>query len=184
MAKLRPARCYKAVDKHAYTRTARRVVKKAKIRGVPNIKVIHFDMGKPGNYKYQVSLISNENVQIRHNALEACRIVVQRTLAKLIGRDEYHFQIRVYPHHVMRENAMISGAGADRLQTGMRHSFGKPTGKAARVKRNQIVFSVKVKSKKDAETAMAALKKTVAKLPTSCSIRTRELSDAKPKSTK
>ncbi len=184
MAKLRPARCYRDVDKHAYTRTAKRVVKKARIRGVPNIKVIHFDMGKPGDYKYQVSLVSDENVQIRHNALEACRIVIQRTLAKLVGRDEYHFQIRVYPHHVMRENAMISGAGADRLQTGMRHSFGKPTGKAARVKRNQIVFSVKVKTKKAADTSMLALKKVMAKLPAKCSIRTRELSDAKPKSAK
>jgi large subunit ribosomal protein L10e len=184
MAKLRPARCYKDVDKHAYTRTSKRVVRKAKIRGVPNIKVIHFDMGKPGNYKYQVTLVSHENVQIRHNALEACRIVIQRTLAKLVGKDEYHFQIRIYPHHVMRENAMISGAGADRLQTGMRHSFGKPTGRAARVKRNQIIFSVKVKTKKHADTAMAALKKVLAKLPAKCSVRTRELKDAKPKSDK
>eukprot|EP01126_Amoeba_proteus_P056966 TRINITY_DN721_c0_g2_i2.p1 TRINITY_DN721_c0_g2~~TRINITY_DN721_c0_g2_i2.p1 ORF type:complete len:108 (-),score=13.56 TRINITY_DN721_c0_g2_i2:118-441(-) len=41
---------------------------------------------------------------------------------------------------------MLSCAGADRLQTGMRHAFGKPTGLVARVQINQILMSVRVKA--------------------------------------
>ena len=40
---------------------------------------------------------------------------------------------------------MLSCAGADRLQTGMAFAFGKPWGKVARVKMNQIIASVRVK---------------------------------------
>ncbi|MFC2174620.1 50S ribosomal protein L16 [archaeon] len=172
----RPARCYKKPPKHAYTRTAKRVVKKAFVRGVPNIVIFHFDMGKSGKaYKYIVKLVSKNPVQVRHNALEATRIVVNRTIQKTIGVENYHFQIRIYPHHVMRENAIISGAGADRLQTGMRHAFGRPIGKAARVKRNQAMMTIKVNTKANAEKARAAFKKITAKLPTPCAIVVEEL---------
>jgi len=40
---------------------------------------------------------------------------------------------------------MLSCAGADRLQTGMRHAFGKPCGIVARVKIGQIMYSVRAK---------------------------------------
>ena len=39
---------------------------------------------------------------------------------------------------------MLSCAGADRLQTGMRGAFGKPIGKAARVDIGTILMSVRV----------------------------------------
>ena len=176
MAKDRPARCYKTPKKHAYTRTAKRVLKKAFIRGVPGLKIFHFDMGTPQNeYKYIVKLISKNDVQIRNAALEATRIVVNRTIQKTIGLGHYYFQIRAYPHHVLRENAIISGAGADRLQTGMRHAFGRPTGKAARVKRGKAMMTIKVNTKEHAEKARVAFKKIVAKLPTACVIEIDEL---------
>jgi len=176
MAKPRPARCYRKPTKHAYTRTAKRVLKKAFIRGVPGIKIFHFDMGNPRKkYKYTVQLVSKNAVQIRHRALEATRIVVNRTIQKTIGLENYYFQIRSYPHHVLRENAIISGAGADRLQTGMRHAFGRTIGKAARVKRNQAIMTIKVSTKADAEKARLAFKKIVAKLPTPCKIEIKEL---------
>ena len=40
---------------------------------------------------------------------------------------------------------MLSCAGADRLQTGMRGAFGKGQGKVARVKIGQVLFSVRLK---------------------------------------
>ncbi|OQS02347.1 hypothetical protein THRCLA_21443 [Thraustotheca clavata] len=40
---------------------------------------------------------------------------------------------------------MLSCAGADRLQTGMRHAYGKPTGTAARVAIGQPIISVRSK---------------------------------------
>merc|ERR1712065_74984 len=41
------------------------------------------------------------------------------------GKESFHMRIRVHPYHVLRINKMLSCAGADRLQTGMRHAFGK-----------------------------------------------------------
>lgn len=176
MAHPRPARCYKNPKKHAYTRTAKRVLKKAFIRGVPGIRIFHFDMGNAKKkYKYVTKLNVKNAVQIRGTALEATRIVVNRTIQKTIGLENYYFQIKAYPHHVMRENAIISGAGADRLQTGMKHAFGRTIGKAARLKRNQTLMSVKVMNRQDAEKARTAFKKVVAKLPTPCKIVIEEL---------
>ncbi len=176
MAKPRPARCYRKPTKHAYTRTAKRVLKKAFIRGVPGLKIFHFDIGNPKKeYKYIVKLIPKSDVQIRDTALEATRIVINRTAQKTIGTENYFFQIRSYPHHVLRENAIISGAGADRLQTGMRHAFGRTTGKAARVKRNHAMMTIKVQTNDDAKKARAAFKKAVAKLPVACSVVVEEL---------
>eukprot|EP00957_Ditylum_brightwellii_P176937 13477713-Ditylum_brightwellii.AAC.1 len=40
---------------------------------------------------------------------------------------------------------MLSCAGADRLQTGMRHAYGKPQGTAARVAIGQPIMSVRSK---------------------------------------
>jgi large subunit ribosomal protein L10e len=46
---------------------------------------------------------------------------------------------------VLRANKMLSCAGADRLSSGMRHSYGKPIGVAARVDIGQILLSVRSK---------------------------------------
>jgi large subunit ribosomal protein L10e len=42
-------------------------------------------------------------------------------------------RIRVHPFHIVRINKMLSCAGADRLQQGMRGAWGKPYGSVARV---------------------------------------------------
>lgn len=54
-------------------------------------------------------------------------------------------RIRVHPYHVIRINKMLSCAGADRLQTGMRHAYGKPQGLVARVNIGQPLISVRSK---------------------------------------
>ena len=51
----------------------------------------------------------------------------------------------MHPFHVLRINKMLSCAGADRLQTGMRGAFGKPTGLVARVNIGQILMSIRTK---------------------------------------
>ena len=59
---------------------------------------------------------------------------------------------------------MLSCAGADRLQTGMRGAFGKPEGKVARVDIDQILISVRIKE--DAvEIAKEALRRASMKFP-------------------
>ena len=47
-------------------------------------------------------------------------------MVKHTAKDQFHIRIRVHPYHVLRINKMLSCAGADRLQTGMRGAFGKP----------------------------------------------------------
>merc|ERR1712083_740458 len=61
---------------------------------------------------------------------------------KNCGKDQFHIRMRVHPFHVLRINKMLSCAGADRLQTGMRGAFGKAHGTAARVRIGQILISL------------------------------------------
>merc|ERR1739846_165389 len=61
------------------------------------------------------------------------------------GKDAYHIKMRAHPFHVLRANKMLSCAGADRLSSGMRHSYGKPIGVSARVNIGQVLLSVRAK---------------------------------------
>lgn len=54
-------------------------------------------------------------------------------------------RVRKHPYHVVRINKMLSCAGADRLQTGMRGAYGKPQGLVARVAIGDILLSVRIR---------------------------------------
>ncbi|NLL11225.1 MAG: 50S ribosomal protein L16, partial [Methanomicrobiales archaeon] len=132
----KPNSMYRNLAKKAYTR-------KEYMGGIPGIKVVHFDMGNlTGEFPMEVSLVVDESCQIRHSALEAARMSINRKLNKEIGRANYHLKLRTYPHHVLRENKQATGAGADRVSQGMRLAFGKAVGTAARVRENQKIFTV------------------------------------------
>uniref|UniRef100_A0A2C9LJM8 Uncharacterized protein n=1 Tax=Biomphalaria glabrata TaxID=6526 RepID=A0A2C9LJM8_BIOGL len=78
-------------------------------------------------------------------ALEAARICANKYMVKNCGKDSFHLRVRKHPYHVTRINKMLSCAGADRLQTGMRGAYGKPQGLVARVDIGDILFSMRVK---------------------------------------
>lgn len=138
--------------------------------GVPGSKIAIFDMGNPSReFPVSLALVAKEACQIRHNALEAARIFANRYLVKEVGRKNFYLKIRVYPHHVLRENKLAVGAGADRVSSGMRHAFGRPIGTTARVKSGQKVISVGVEEQ-NVEYAKDALKRASYKLPTPCRI--------------
>merc|ERR1740133_604280 len=59
------------------------------------------------------------------------------------GKESFHMRIRPHPWHVVRINKMLSCAGADRLQTGMRGAYGKALLKACRVNIGAIFVSRK-----------------------------------------
>lgn len=59
---------------------------------------------------------------------------------------------------------MLSCAGADRLQTGMRGAWGKPNGSVARVNIGQILLSVRTRDSHRA-TAIEALRRSMYKFP-------------------
>lgn len=162
MAGLRKGHCYTGLQR-AYTRKSK-FKGKGFIKAIPTSKVVRYHMGDvQRRFSHRVDLVCKEAVQIRHNALESSRQVVNRRLNVVLGNN-YHFQVRVYPHHVLRENKMITGAGADRMQTGMQLAFGRAVGVAARVFERQPVFSVKV-SVEHVGVAKGALLRACARLP-------------------
>lgn len=59
---------------------------------------------------------------------------------------------------------MLSCAGADRLQSGMRGAFGKSYGKAARVKIGSILYSVRLKEQ-HVKAALEAFRRAKNKFP-------------------
>jgi ribosomal protein L16/L10AE len=71
-------------------------------------------------------------------------------MTKNAGKDSFHMRVRVHPFHVLRINKMLSCAGADRLQTGMRGAFGKPQGVCARVQIGQILMSIRCRDQHSA----------------------------------
>ncbi|MEM2093375.1 MAG: 50S ribosomal protein L16, partial [Candidatus Bathyarchaeia archaeon] len=127
-------------------------------------KITKFTMGDPNTkFAYEARLIALESAQIRHNALEAARVATNRLLMDKLSNN-YFMQVYPYPHVVLRENKMIFGAHADRLQDGMRKAFGKPIGTAARVSANQTIIAVRVNAD-GVEVAKEALKRASVKLP-------------------
>ncbi len=155
---LRPARCYTHFSGPPYTR-------KEYIPGVPQPKITKFEMGNiHGDYDYVLELVTIEAGQIRHNAIEAARVMANKYLSTEVGDENYFLKIRVYPHHVLRENKMMAFAGADRLQDGMRQAFGKPIGLAARVYPGSVVMEVRIR-KENIEHAKEALRRAASKLP-------------------
>jgi large subunit ribosomal protein L10e len=119
-------------------------------------------------FDYEAKLIATERAQIRHSALEAARVATNRVLMDKLVND-YLMQVLPYPHVILRENKMIFGAHADRLQQGMRRSFGRTIGTAARIEPDQTLIIVRVKASA-IETAKESLKRGTAKLPIPCRI--------------
>ena len=126
-----------------------------------------------GTFEIEAKLIALKRAQIRHSALEAARIATNRVLLEKLAND-YLLQILPYPHIILRENKMIFGAHADRLQQGMRRSFGKAIGTAARIEPEQTIITVKVKANA-VETAKESLKRGSAKLPIPCKITVEKI---------
>merc|ERR1712032_1402824 len=97
------------------------------------------------------------------------------------GKDYFHMRIRCHPWHVNRINKMLSCAGADRLQTGMRGAYGKPQGKAARVVIGQILMSIRT-TEKNVEHAIEASRASTTDSPTSPIRRSRRCRPPDPSS--
>ena len=138
----RPARCYRYQKDKPYP-------KSRFCRGVPDPKLRIYEVGRKKapheDFPVCVHLVSGEKEQVTSEALEAARIACNKYMVTKVGKENFHMRVRVHPWHVIRINKMLSCAGADRLQTGMRHAFGKPMGKSARVKIGSILLSLRCK---------------------------------------
>merc|ERR1712193_393845 len=157
----RPARCYRYCKNKPYP-------KSRFCRGVPDPKIRIFDLGKKktgvDEFPKCVNLVSDEYEQLSAEALEAARICANKYMTKIAGKDAFHIRVRVHPFHVARINKMLSCAGADRLQTGMRGAYGKPQGLVSRVRIGQPLMSMRVKEQHAAH-AFEALRRAKFKFP-------------------
>lgn len=168
MAKLMKAVAWRRLER-PYTRKSK-FRKHNYVRSVPNNKIVKFNMGNlTAEFPYKLLLRVNEDIQLRHNALEAARQSANRYLEKKVGKLLFQFVVRVYPHHVLRNNPLAAGAGADRMSTGMSRSYGKAVGVAARVRRDQAVFELQV-NKQHLPEAKTALTRARNKLPCGCRV--------------
>jgi len=157
----RPARCYRYCKNKPYPRSRF-------CRGVPDPKIAMYDVGRKtagvDEFPLCVHLVSGEYEQLSSEAIEAGRIVVNKVMTKFAGKDAFHLRVRAHPFHVLRINKMLSCAGADRLQTGMRQAFGKPIGMVARINIGQIIFSVRSKDS-NCKHVVEALRRSKYKFP-------------------
>ncbi len=187
---LRPGHCYRTTKDRPYTRHAVTVHSRNYIGAVPGLKTRQWNMGegmKPFDTIVDLMVqCGPHGVQIRDNALESARLMINRTLAKRVGKEAFFIKLRIYPHHILRENKQAQGAHADRIQKGMSHAFGKTIGRAARVRNGQVVFSVLVFDQ-DKEKAAGCLMMAISRFP--CGVTTRMHKDVesigtKPKKTR
>ena len=152
---------YRRITGQAYTR-------REYMGGVPNSRISQFDMGNlTQEFPVVLTLKVKNRVQIRHTSIEAGRIAANRVLTKEVGSANYHLSVRAFPHVVLRENKLATGAGADRVSSGMRLAFGKNVGTAARLERNQAILTVQVNADK-VNAAKDALWRASMKFPTPC----------------
>jgi len=175
---LRPGHCYSDIKAdRAYTRIAIQVPDKNFIGTNPPLRIRQFNMGNPiKDFQKVIDVCSEKSCQIRDNALEAVRTSLNRNLIKKIGKENFFLKLRVYPFHILRENKQAQGAGADRVSQGMSHAFGRPIGRATRVKKGQVLLSILV-DEKQLEEVKKLIKRVKGKLP--CPIRLKIHSDIK-----
>ena len=157
----RPSRCYRYQKNKPYPKSRFN-------RGVPDPKIRMYDGGKKkANWELFpqcVHMVSYEKEQITSEALEAARIAANKYMQNNAGKEGFHIRIRVHPWHVVRINKMLSCAGADRLQTGMRHAYGKALCKSARVNIGSILISIRTKPEY-VKFAQEALRRAKFKFP-------------------
>ncbi|WP_331234706.1 50S ribosomal protein L16 [Natronorarus salvus] len=162
----KPGSMYREISKPPYTR-------REYITGIPGSKIAQHRMGdrnkSTDEWPIQISLVVEEEGQIRNGALEASRLAMNRHLLKSLGEGNYAATLRKFTHHVLRENKQATGAGADRVSDGMRQSFGKVVGTAARIGAEERVFTIWC-DVEDADVAKEALRRAYNKIAPPCRI--------------
>lgn len=171
MARIRKGVSYRFLER-PYTRFSKYKAL-SYVRSRPVCRIARFDGGDNKEYDYTCNLLSKMDLQIRDHAIESARQTSNRHMEKSLGKTGFNFKVRIYPHHILRENPLASGAGADRMSTGMAHNFGKNIGVAARVKAGQALFTIKT-NKENLPLARQALKRASYKLACQCQITVEE----------
>ena len=163
MARLRKFVAYRKLER-PYTRISK-YKSKSYIKARPSVKISRFDMGNTkGKFEYRIYVKAKVSTQIRQEALESARQTANRVLESKCGKNMYKMKLLKFPHHILRENPLATGAGADRLSSGMKHSFGKTIGIAAQVFKGESIFYIET-DKSNLNWALLAAKRISHKIP-------------------
>lgn len=165
---VRKAAAYSKMHNRPYTRKSKNK-SKAYIKVIPHNKIVKYTLGNhkaynEGKLSFILRLVSEEDILIRDLALEAGRMSLNKNLEKSLP-NKFYLWVKVYPHHILRNNKTAAGAGADRLSTGMTHSFGVVEGRAARVAKGQQIFMVACDNEQSVAIARNIIRMVKAKMP-------------------
>ena len=165
---LRKALAYSKKRARPYTRKSKDK-SKAYIKVVPANKIVKYNIGnqrafEEGKFKFILKFVSEEKIQIRDHALESGRLVLTKILDRK-APNQYYFAVKVYPHHILRNNKTSGVAGSDRLSSGMSHSFGAIEGRAAIVNPGKEIFFVACETEQGVKSAREALRIIKSKIP-------------------
>jgi len=142
---------------------------KSYIKTIPPQKIVKFNMGdikgfEEGKFKIKITLSAGENIQIRDLALEAIRQSLNKDMTKMVQKN-FFFRVNVYPHNILRNNRIFSGGSkGERVQTGMRSSFGSSEGRAAIIKKGKSIFTVYFNGEENVSKVRRFFKKVTPKL--------------------
>ncbi len=140
------------------------------IKTVPPQKIVKFNMGdykkfEKNRFRFKITVLTAENIQIRDLALEASRQSLNKDLTNLFQKN-FFLRCNVYPHNILRNNRIFSGGSkGERVQTGMTKSFGSPEGRAAVVKKGNPVFTAYFSTESAIPKVRKFFKKVCPKLP-------------------
>ena len=165
---IRKALSYSKKNNRPYTRVSKKK-SQSYIKVVPPNKVVKYNIGNlkafiEGKFPFILRLVTDETIVIKDLSIESGRMVLTKQLeTKIPGK--FYLWVKIYPHHILRNNKAAAGAGADRLSTGMKQSFGIIEGRAARVLAGQELYLIACDSENSVRVAREAFSMTKSKLP-------------------
>lgn len=171
MPKTKPSKCYRNMDRPAYTR-------QEYVKGYPPLPegLRKFSYGNTKrSFPARVSVVSLKDIQVSAKALESTRITITREL-KLLGEEKYLLRIKTIPFHVTRAHGLFM-AKAERYAKGMRQSFGRKMDRFARVKKGKVLLEISIEDNAVAwAVCKRVLNRAVKKLPSKWQIKTEGIS--------
>jgi len=122
---IRKALSYSKKVNRPYTRISKAKAH-AYIKVNPPNKVVKYNIGnqkafEDGRLPFVLRLISDETLVIRDTAIESGRMVLTKNLESRLP-SKFYLWVKIFPHHILRNNKAAAGAGADRLSTGMKQT--------------------------------------------------------------
>jgi len=147
--------------------------RKEYVHGAPSPTITIFEMGDlKGEYNAELVIRAAETGVLSDRSLEALRVHVNRALGA--KTEKFYYKISRYPHVILRGKKWLAFAGADRISSGMKKAFGKPSGRALEVRKNQEIAVVRV-DKSEVEYVKKVLKSVTPKLPILSKIEIKEI---------